>query len=280
MNDQFDEYIHDEQGPADWKIPLLWSALLVIGFVLLEVTARPQWGLAFVCLKFGWSYFRSAFWLLRVDPDRYRAWACFWLYLGAGLFKASVIALMAMFVLGMVEAFSVPANLQGQRAFLQNDPFFEVFLLLLTAFVGFGLSALSTLAAIGLGRRHGIRFWLDARIDRARRNKAWPPFRSSLVYSSVLGKNWASRLIFAAFAIITYIFVLGVLIVVFLAPLNNQPIGELIMIASLISLFITMYGGLLILYFVFRVERISFPRLVATTPWECWSSANLDLAQS
>jgi hypothetical protein len=280
MNNEFDEYIHDEAAPADWRVPLIWSAFLLIGFIVFEITARPQWGLAFVCLKFGWSYFRSAFWLLRVDPNRHRSWACFWLYLGAGLFKASVIALLAMFALGLVEAFCLPANPQGQQAFFQKDPFFEVFLLLLTALVGFGLSALSTLAAIGLGRRHGIRFWLDARIENARRSKAWPPFRSSLVHSSIVGKNWASSLIFAACATILYLFIVSILIVVFLAHPNHPAIGEVVMIASLVSLFITMYGGLLILYFVFRVERFSFPRLVASTPWECWSIANLDLAQS
>jgi hypothetical protein len=278
MNNEFDEYIHDEAAPADWRVPIIWSAFLLIGFIVFEITARPQWGLAFVCLKFGWNYFRSAFWLLRVDPNRQRSWACFWLYLGAGLFKASVIALLAMFALTLVEVLCLPANPLGQQALFQKA-LFEMFLLLLTAFLGFGLSAVSTLVAIGLAKRHGIRFWLDGRIESARRSKAWPPYHSSLAHSRLVSKNWASTLIFTAFVTIAYLFLVSTLIMVFLAHRNHPPVWEVVVIACFVSFVMVMYGGLLILC-VFRVQRISFPRLVASSPWECWSSSNFDLAQT
>ena len=80
-----------------WANVLSVPLLLVIGWVLYELTAQPALGVAAVCIKFGWDDFRTAWWLRRRDPDWRRARACFWLYLASGLWKLAISASLMIF---------------------------------------------------------------------------------------------------------------------------------------------------------------------------------------
>src|SRR6266576_1220495 len=46
---------------------------------------------------------------------------------------------------------------------------------LLMAFIGFGLSALSTGLAITLALWHRLKLWIDSGVNQARRDNVWPP---------------------------------------------------------------------------------------------------------
>src|SRR5262245_6522225 len=82
---------HDDRA-GRWANVLSVPLLLVIGWVLYELTAQPALGVAAVCAKFGWDDFRTARWLLRIDPNPARGWACAWLSIANGLVKVSFTA--------------------------------------------------------------------------------------------------------------------------------------------------------------------------------------------
>ena len=68
----------------------LWALLLIVAWLVFELTAQPALAVAAVCVKFGWEDFRTARWLRRSDPDRLRGRACFWLYVASGLWKTAI----------------------------------------------------------------------------------------------------------------------------------------------------------------------------------------------
>src|SRR5205807_7892047 len=104
----------DERRPARrWHGAFTWTGLLVVGWMLYELTAQPALGAVAVCLKFGWEDFRTARWLRRRDPERRRGRACFWLYAGNGLLKTAGVAFVMTFAMVTV-AMGVDARKRGQ----------------------------------------------------------------------------------------------------------------------------------------------------------------------
>src|SRR5262249_54730089 len=96
MDDFGEDRVPHEDRSARWESPITWSALIVAGWALYELTTQPLLASFVICLKFGWEDFRTAFWLRRVDPCRPRAKACFALYIASGLWKTAIAA-SAMF---------------------------------------------------------------------------------------------------------------------------------------------------------------------------------------
>src|SRR4051794_36905981 len=92
-----DETVPDERPAPAWRPTPPLPLLLVVGWVLYELTAQPALGVAAICLKFGWEDFPPAFWLRRNDPQRTRADACFWLYIASGVWKAAITASVMIF---------------------------------------------------------------------------------------------------------------------------------------------------------------------------------------
>src|SRR5215475_3477379 len=88
-----------EPPPRGWRLSVSWYALLLLGWLLYEATSQPELAAAVTCAKFGWSDWRAAWWLRRVDPDWRRGRTCFWFYLAYGLWKVAVMASVVMFVL-------------------------------------------------------------------------------------------------------------------------------------------------------------------------------------
>src|SRR5688500_12502652 len=119
----------------------VWLWLLLLGFVIYELTAYPALGIGTVCLKFGWEDFRTALWLRRTDPLPARGRACFWLYLSFGLLKTAITGGILMLVCATLAPLIQP-NAVG------NAPTAEFVVATVTAFGGFMLSALSTCIAL------------------------------------------------------------------------------------------------------------------------------------
>jgi hypothetical protein len=149
-----------------------WPLILVIAFLIFEVTNDPAFAALAMCLKFGWEDFRTARWLRKTDPDRGRGKACFWLYVAAGLWQTAVIG-VAMVLLTVVVQAIVQGNGQGQAAF----GLISLLAGALAAIVfGFILSTVATGIALLCAKKYRIRPWLNGAVHFARRRGEWPPF--------------------------------------------------------------------------------------------------------
>ena len=149
----------EEQAPRSWRVHVRWSALFLLGWLLYEATSQPGLAAAVTCAKFGWSDWRVAWWLRRVDPDWRRGRTCFWFYLAFGLWKVAVMALLFMFLLVQLAAALAPAAVG----------------VLAAAGVGFGLSFFMTYLSLWSALRNRIKVWLGAAPHLARTRRYWPP---------------------------------------------------------------------------------------------------------
>jgi hypothetical protein len=159
--------------PASRQGRLLWPVILLLGWLLYELTAQPALAVTVVCLKFGWESFRTGWWLLRHDGQRGRAWACFFLYVSSGLWKAALTAfvLLVGYVLGMAATAPVkPAP--GQVAV---DLWHECLVAFLTGMGGILLAMLTTALAVAVAWLSREKLWLNGSIHDARRKDCWPP---------------------------------------------------------------------------------------------------------
>ena len=170
----------EEQPSRPWEVPVTWTGLILVGWLLYELTAQPALGVVGVCLKFGWEDFRTAWWLWRRDPQRQRGRACFWLYVANGLWKAAVVAFVMGFAVG-----TVADQIPGPRRAPQLPE--VVGAIVLTTVSGFALAGLAALRAIWLARRWGLRLWLHSAVHRACWRDAWPPDRVQSGSSNRLG---------------------------------------------------------------------------------------------
>jgi hypothetical protein len=260
MNEH-EEYIHDEYGPPKpWLSPLVWSALGLLAFIVYEATMQPALASAMLCVKFGWEDFRTAFWLKRKDPYRPRGKACRALYLASGLWRVSISATALFFVFIAIEAKPAPRPQAGQpnAAGAALVPF-------LTAFFGYCLLALTTCRALGLALYHGIKFWLDPAVHRARRQQIWPP---SLVCKEKL--NRINGLLLVAMFVIFFPLVL--LAIIAGAIIANAILGPIQFVVGIGGLSAGTFG---IPIAMLALKDFICRRIVARTPDECWERLEL-----
>jgi hypothetical protein len=166
-----------EQQPAGrWRGVLTWTGLLTAALILYELTRQPALGVVTLCLKFGWEDFKTANWLARVDPWRERARACWWAYLGSGIWRsASVAFLTNLAIIAGIVAFAI-AGVQRQALGAGGDRLISSFLGAAgTTVVGYALAGFSAAVGVAIARRNAIRLWLDGSVNVARRYGVWPP---------------------------------------------------------------------------------------------------------
>jgi hypothetical protein len=187
VKNEFDEYVHEEG--TQWRAPITWSALLVLGWLVYELTAMPALGAFVVCFKFGWNDFRTARWLRHIDPFRSRGRTCFWLYTAAGLWKIALTGTLVMFGVLVWLVIQNPGPKNGQAI---GAVALQVFLgAWVATLLGFALSTLTTCMAVGRAWRHGVPLWLQTSTHQARKENVWP----SLQLHSSRQRNKAGRLI-------------------------------------------------------------------------------------
>jgi len=264
MAEQYDNEIAAENEARESRNSFLaWPVLLALGWVLYEITAQPNVAIICICLKFGWDDFRTGFWLRRTDPVRSRAWACFWLSIGSGFWRAAITATIAIIAsLWFFEPRQAPQG-AARPAAGNWVPWGQG--ALLTAGVGFGLSALATYLALWLGLRNRIKFWLGSGVHRARRRNHWPPYEAN---SGLNEQNKGSGVIFTALILLDLLILLtvGILCAVVARPL---PDIALIVIVVLAGAGIPSLGALSILFQRDYIKR----RLLASAPWQCWEAS-------
>jgi hypothetical protein len=223
-----------------------WSAFFLLGWLLYEATSQPGLAAAVTCAKFGWSDWRAAWWLRRVDPDWRRGRTCFWFYLAYGLWKVAVMASVVMFFLLLVSSMvrRKPAAPQGGEI----SP--AVAGVLLAAGIGFGLSFFATYVSVWSALRHRVKIWLGIAPHLARTQKYWPPST---------GQQNAAPFVTVTTLVITLWFV------VLAAALGGMALGPAL--ASILPLLALLALASPLTVFVLKyLER----RIFARKPEECW----------
>ena len=234
---------------------LSWPMLFFAGWVLYEFTAQPGLAALVACAKFGWADARTAFWLRRVDPDRWRGQTCFWAYLTYGLWKVALMATVTMIVLGFASALVARMGRPPQA----NNDFSPVLGgALAAAAVGFGLSFPTTYIALWSARRNGVRIWLGQAANRARKERYWPPHYGAI--------NAAPFVYFTCLVLTLWLMVPAAIFLVVMM----QPGGF-----GLVVCWMTMMTAILfVLVGLFR----SSVQVIARSPQECWGAEEAEAA--
>ena len=239
----------EEQPGQSWEGPVTWTGLILVGWLLYELTTQPALGVVGVCFKFGWEDFRTAWWLRRRDPERQRGRACFWLYVANGLWKAAVVAFVMGFALG-----TLADRIGGGRHLVD-----VVLSVVLTTVFGFALSGLAALRAIWLARRWGLRLWLHSAVHRACWRDAWPPDRIQAGASNRLGCLLFTGVLLALFLL---------MVAVILACVGGRPEVLVGMMCGAL--------GVSALVLFFRACSLSGPW--AESAADCWGEAAAESA--
>lgn len=238
------------------KTFLNWSVLFAAGWLIYEITAQPNLGAVIVCAKFGWTDFRAALWLRRIDPNRPRARACFWLYLASGLWKIAMTATLTIFAFAFLAASLRPAQPPVQaRAIMVPSWLPGAFL---TAVVGLGLSTLTSCWAFELARHHGLKLWLSPAIDRARRANAWPTLDGDV--------NRAGRLLLTALVSLFSV------VVITLGMVLGPRLGKVGPFAVMLFILLLLSIGTVV---VMILRDLLAQLVIARTPRECWQTDEL-----
>lgn len=243
---------HDDRA-SRWANVLSVPLLLVMGWMLYELTAQPALGVAAVCVKFGWDDFRTAWWLRRRDPDWRRARACFWLYLASGLWKLAISASLMIFAFIILKLMGALGPRAGRH----------VAGALLTAFGGIALATATSCWAIALALLWRLKLWLNSGLHVARRRDYWPP-------DGVAGKHNGAGLLLGTtlFATLVPVLLLGVVVGVTetMGPLNQGGPAPFVVLFGFPALCL-----LLMLVLIHGIRRVLGPRVFAAIPAECWT---------
>jgi len=234
----------------------LWPILIALGLLVYELTAQPGLGAAVACVKFGWDEFLTAFWLRSRDPDRQRGWTCFWLYVAAGLCRVAASSVVVMFSVAILEAALRPGGL------ILLGPAKESYLIMiLTAIVGFALSAVATIITYIMAARHRVKLWLDRQVHQDRRRDIWPPLTAR--------RAPFNRVLFLVFSFLMC-FITTVMFIAMIAVLGMVmrqfppgPFATIFPIAAFIGI-----GGLELFFLMSLRGRMM--AVVAASPAECW----------
>lgn len=163
MPEVLPESLHDEPPADGWTNRISWGAMLALGWLIYEVTARPTFGIAVACGKFGWDDFLTAQWLWRTDPVPGRGRTCFWFFVANGVWKITIAAFLAtggLLILMVALNHNLPRELIG---------------LGVTAAIGVSLLAVLPLIGVAHARSHGVRVWIDGAVHQSRKAGLWPP---------------------------------------------------------------------------------------------------------
>jgi len=172
------EQHQDESATGGWTDRITWGAMLPLGWLIYELTARPSFAIVVACAKFGWNDFLTAHWLLRTDPDQGRGRTCFWFYAASGLWKITVAAFVTT---GGILILMVGLDGNAPRGLVDAG---------VTAAVGILLLAVIPMIGVLHARVFKIKVWIDSSIHACRRNEEWPP--------QATGFNSAMGLLFPA----------------------------------------------------------------------------------
>ena len=246
--------------PRKSSFPAL-PVLLVVGWIIYEVTHQPAVAAMAMCMKFGWEDFRTARWLLRTDPSRSRGRTCAWLYIASGLWQAAVIGL-AMVLLSVALDQVIQANRQGPGAAVELDKLLSG--AAFTILFGFTFSTVATYIALLYAWRHDVRPWLNGAVHIARRNNEWPPLygHTNRVLVPVI-----STVVMTCFILLPAC--LAILGMILHGAIPRHFLRGLVLLGSVFSVII------LLPILVVILQNLRRQRFFAEHPADCWGQEPL-----
>ena len=251
-NDESERFTAEPRTVPSRYRAFIWPALLLLGWVAFELTAQPAIGVVLACGKFGWEDFLTARWLRRTDPNPGRARACRWFYIAAALWKISITATVAMFLIVWVTVAIDP----------KADPSPQFMTLMLVAMFGFIFSSIVTYVGIVSAYRHGVKVWVEGSVHRDRRLAHWPP--------QSCRSNRAGRLLLTAL-------ILPTITIVLIAFVSALSFAERQAKQAPAAGAIPVVVGMLILiapaFLILALKSVFDRSIVATTPQECWGGS-------
>src|SRR5262245_27192489 len=151
-----------QQQKSLWTIIFSWPGMLMMAWLIYELTTDASLGVVVLCSKLGWPYLRVGLWLRARDTLRSRGKTLFWLYFAAGLWKIALTASIFSYLLCANE--DVAAALQVQVAEAS-----------VTAVSAFGAALLASYVAIAMAIYHRQKLWIESSVFDAWHQDAWPP---------------------------------------------------------------------------------------------------------
>jgi hypothetical protein len=238
-----------------WHRALDWPLLLLLGWLVFELTADAAVGAVVACAKFGWNDLLTAHWLRRNDPRAARGRACFWFYLASGLWKVSVTAAICMFVALFVIMYEEAANPQRQ-----NDPSAAVVAVFLQAAICFVLASGAATVGTACALRNRVKVWVDTAVHASRRLDRWPP-------SSGCAVNRARMVLTTSLITMVTLFFIGLFFVT--SAIVGEP-GRVNPGAAGWITGIMLAAMLLSAVFILGTREWLLRSIIATDPSQCW----------
>jgi hypothetical protein len=236
-----------EEAPAPrWRSAFTWTGLAGAALVVYEFTNQPALGAAVLCLKFGWEDFKTAAWLMRVDPVKARGRACWWLYVGWGRFKATGAGFFVSFAtLGVLAFLQEVGKVRAPGA--MDSALTGAAAAMLVAWC---LCTTATLCMVWRARHHRLKLWLHESVSSARRRRVWPPYDPEV--------DWPTH----GLAVPTR----QAMLVMVSAPFAMTPLVAMPLLENWIGLVLGLGGAACGAYcWAEAVRSVS-----ADTPTECW----------
>ncbi len=156
-----------------WMNNAVWPFFAAIGWLLFEITSEPGVGLFATCMHCGWNDLLNAFWVLRVDPNRSRSHALFWVCLARSvlMIMGSSILVTCLAICGVTFVSSGAQAPQEPKKARLADVWHIVLIYPYTIPIFSILMLIGCLFAL----RSGQRLWLNSGLGTARRRNEWPP---------------------------------------------------------------------------------------------------------
>lgn len=253
---------------------LPWWLILTVAVVVTELTAHPSVGVTVLCMKFGWSDFRTALWLRRRDPNHGRGAVCSWFYFSSGVWRVCAWSFALMFITVMFGA-AIGILQQPGRGAPQNGnalPPIEMMTCMIVWLVSAAIATILTVIAGIKAWRHRTKVWISGSIAESRKRNEWPPRpvhhgRPSINVMPVLRLPTGVLMFFALFLIAFVPFV------VFVAPPNGPPPVRNGGVAIILWLIVSFMAALTIVV----LSSGTYQCLVAVSPYECWPDHDVDV---
>lgn len=236
-----------------WIWNLAWPLVVLIAIAVVEATSHPLFGIGIICTKASWGKLASAFWVRFRDADPQRGRTLFWFMAAWAMCSVLIwsltLAVITLPLMLLIEAVLIPLFRRFGLQLRPIDPGLEILFLLMFVYCSFlPILAFTTIGCVQ-ARRRGIRVWIDASIDAARRARVWPPLcRGPL--------NDVNKVLAAAKCILVYVMLTNLGVGLILIP---PPFGWLY--------------GLAMSIVVWRIATWVGSGVSARFPAECWLEA-------
>jgi len=247
MASQFDNFAPAEGQTSKWRDSLTWSALIIVGILIYEITTQPILGVIVVCSKFGWNNFLVAYLLRRVDSNHARGRSASWFCIAAGLL--SVVYASMFLAIGLFLTLGGPLGPAGFQAMVVR-----VITAFGTLFLCYLLMTVVVLRGIYIAARSQTKVWLTMPWFLRSRKRKQENFIDGLI---------AFALIPAALVSVGMFALIG-------SSLNLQGIAMILFMEGVGVPWIILTFFLLVKSYVILKKRY-----LAVTPFECWDCDHL-----